>query len=109
MIRTLSIAAATAMLTLAPAVAQELGDARRGRAYAAVHCASCHAVEPDAAHSPRPGIAAFRVIADTPGMTSLALAVWLQSPHREMPNFIIPARDRDDVIAYILSLRTHRK
>jgi hypothetical protein len=31
--------------------------------------------------------------------------VWLQTSHPNMPNLIVPPEDRDDVIAYILSLR----
>jgi hypothetical protein len=41
-------------------------------------------------------------------MTGLALAVFLRTPHRNMPNLIISDRDRDNVIAYILSLRDKR-
>ena len=35
----------------------------------------------------------------------MALTVWFQSPHSNMPNLILEPSDRDDVIAYILSLR----
>jgi hypothetical protein len=31
--------------------------------------------------------------------------VWFQSPHPNMPNLILDPRDRDDVIAHIVSLR----
>jgi hypothetical protein len=31
--------------------------------------------------------------------------VWLQTPHPTMPNLIVDAQDREDVIAYILSLQ----
>ena len=41
----------------------------------------------------------------TPGMTEAALFVILQTPHRDMPDFIIPAKDKADVVAYILSLQ----
>ena len=44
-------------------------------------------------------------MATTPGMTHRALAVWLQSSHENMPNLMVPQDDRDDVIAYILSLK----
>jgi hypothetical protein len=50
----------------------------------------------------------FRAIANTPGMTALALTVFLRTPHRNMPNLIISDSDRDNVIAYILSLRDKR-
>jgi hypothetical protein len=50
----------------------------------------------------------FRAIANTPGMTALALNVFLRTPHRSMPNLVISDGDRDNVIAYILSLRDKR-
>ena len=47
-------------------------------------------------------------IANTKGMTGRALTVWLQTSHPNMPNLIVAAEDRDDLIAYILSLRDKR-
>jgi hypothetical protein len=44
-------------------------------------------------------------IASTPGVTGTALFVLLQTPHREMPDLIIPAKEKADVVAYILSLQ----
>jgi hypothetical protein len=41
-------------------------------------------------------------------MTALALNVFLRTPHRSMPNLVISDGDRDNVIAYILSLRDKR-
>jgi hypothetical protein len=38
-------------------------------------------------------------------MSRMALTVWFQSPHPNMPNLILEPGTRDDVIAYILSLR----
>ena len=35
-------------------------------------------------------------------MTSAALTVALQTAHRNMPNFVIKANERQDIIAYIL-------
>ena len=59
--------------------------------------------------SPRVGVATFKTIANTPGMTGTALAVWLRTPHKSMPNLIIEAEDRNNVIAYILSLGDDKK
>jgi mono/diheme cytochrome c family protein len=87
------------------AAAQSGGDPSRGATLAARQCARCHAVAPGEKISPVPGLATFRVIANTPGMTGTALAVWLRTPHKEMPNLVIEADDRADLIAYILSLR----
>jgi mono/diheme cytochrome c family protein len=90
-------------LSALPAHAQETGDAARGLAYAKAHCAECHAVEGKTGASPR--AASFRDIANTPGMTGIALAAFLGTPHKNMPDLILKPEDRNDVIAYILGLR----
>lgn len=102
--------AALAIAVLAPsslpALAQQLGDARRGLAYAERTCADCHAVRASDRISPDPKAAPFWSIAQRPGMNERALSVFLATPHKDMPNLIIAPNDRDDVIAYIVSLRT---
>lgn len=87
---------------------QEVGDAQRGLDYAQRVCAACHAVLPSQNESPVPKATPWRVVANTPGMTGTALAVWFATPHPTMPNLIIAGKDRDDVIAYILSLREQK-
>jgi hypothetical protein len=37
------------------------------------------------------------------GITGAALVVILQTAHRDMPDFIIPAKDKADMVANILS------
>lgn len=105
---TLRYVAITLLLASLPlsARAEQLGDAGKGQIYARTHCAECHAVEP-AADDISPDFAAprFADVANTPGMTERALAVWLQTSHPTMPDFIIPEADRDDIIAYIMSLK----
>src|SRR5262245_48930289 len=91
---------------LGPAArAEELGDSNRGLDYVKKHCAECHAVEATEAYSPNPDAPTFESVANTPGMTARALVVWLQSPHPTMPNLMVSAEDRDNVVAYILSLK----
>lgn len=89
-------------------LAQDSGDARRGLAYARANCAECHGILATDMQSPRRGVATFKRIAETPGMTATAIAVWLQTSHPSMPNFVIPAEDRANIAAYILSLRDQR-
>ncbi|MEZ6023007.1 MAG: hypothetical protein R3C16_06255 [Hyphomonadaceae bacterium] len=55
--------------------------------------------------SPVYGAPAFEDVANTPGMTPLALHVWLNSPHPNMPNRIIPPERIDDIAAYIATLK----
>jgi cytochrome c len=87
------------------AMAQEDGDAAAGHAFARSLCAVCHAVEPDGGSSPNPSAPTFRRVAAEPGMTATALSVFFRSPHREMPDLVLSATDRADLIAYILTLK----
>jgi mono/diheme cytochrome c family protein len=89
------------LMGASPAGAQPTGDARQGLIYAQQNCSDCHAI----IGGRRAGIATFKEIANTPGMTRTALIVWFQTPHPNMPNLILAPSDRDDIIAYILSLR----
>ena len=97
-----------ALAAASPAFAQESGDASRGLTYARDLCAACHAVLAIDAKSPRPDAPPFKAVANTPGMTGTALAVWLRTPHKSMPNLIIEPGDLNNVIAYIVSLREKR-
>jgi cytochrome c2 len=87
------------------AAGQEMGDARAGLAYAKQICAECHAVQKGARPSPNAQAPAFELVANTRGMSETALRVWFQTPHPTMPNLVMTATQKDDVIAYILSLR----
>jgi len=86
----------------------ETGDVARGRAYAQQTCAQCHAIMPDGSASPNDRAPPFVRIADTPGMTATALAVFLRTPHPTMPNIVVGRDDLADIIAFILSQRTPR-
>jgi mono/diheme cytochrome c family protein len=79
-------------------------DVEAGAAYAQEVCAACHAVLPNEETSPLPQAPTFQSVADTPGMTELALTVWLQSSHPTMPNIVLDQDDLRNVVAYIRSL-----
>jgi mono/diheme cytochrome c family protein len=68
-------------------------------------CGDCHAVEASADQSPKSKAPTFAKIADTPGMTGMALSAWLHSSHRTMPLVRLDTRTREDISAYILSLK----
>lgn len=88
----------------AQAQAPTPGDPRAGRDYALRNCTSCHMVslrQSPPVHT-APG---FQAIADMRSTTQMSLHAFLSTPHPRMPNFIVPPKDADDVIAYILSLR----
>jgi mono/diheme cytochrome c family protein len=99
------IALAAAMLLVSgyAAKAQD-ADIEAGAAYAEQVCAACHAVLANEQISPLPQAPNFQSVADTPGMTELALTVWLQSSHPTMPNIIIKPDNLRNVVAYIRSL-----
>ena len=85
--------------------AQQIGSAQEGRRLAREVCAECHAIDDSAGGSTNPNAPNFKVIADTPGMTSAALTVALQTTHMTMPNFVIKGDALQNIIAYILSLK----
>jgi mono/diheme cytochrome c family protein len=85
--------------------AVDIGDARKGLAYARRICSSCHNVLSTDAASPNKRAPPFKKIANTPGMSFTALTVWSRTAHPTMPNLVIEPNDMDDLIAYILSLR----
>ena len=95
---------AAAMTLGGGAVAQE-ADVAAGKAYAEQICATCHAVQAGEELSLLMDAPPFQEVADTPGMTELALSVWLQSSHPTMPNIILEQDDMRNVIAYIRSLK----
>lgn len=97
-------ALAVAALCGAPASAQEYGDASRGSTLALNVCVACHGVR-HGENSPNPLAPPFVVVAETRGMSAMALNVALLSPHRAMPNIMLDAQERADVVAYILTLK----
>lgn len=98
---------AVGILMLAPmtAFARDLGNPERGLVIARRSCVACHAVTADRAMSPNPKAPPFVAMAQTPGMTAIALRAALQTSHRTMPNLVLRKQRREDVIAYILQLR----
>lgn len=102
-----ALAALATLLTTSAASAQTIGDPLKGYAYARTHCAECHNVERGTRMpSPDPKAPTLQQVALTPGFTSTALAVFFRTPHATMPNLVIEGEERDDLIAYILSLRS---
>lgn len=98
-------AAAPQAVAQTPAPIGLAGWAPDGQAHARETCARCHAVEPGEEISPYPGAPAFEQLAETPGMTGMALNVWLHSAHEEMPHLMVDRDDVEDLSAYITSLK----
>ena len=87
-------------------VAQLIGDADNGRILAEKVCSECHSLDALELDLPKRKAASFATIANTPGMTPLALSVWFRTPHREMPNIILSKDEQEDLIAFITSLKS---
>jgi len=102
-----SFALVVALIALShSAIAENLSASNRGAAVALMTCARCHGVRRDQLLSPDPMAPNFTNIATTLGMTDRALRVWLQTSHPTMPNVVLTNQERDDVVAYIMSLRS---
>lgn len=80
------------------------GDVAQGLRLAQAWCEECHAVGAKTVGPARAG-PDFRDIANRAKTTALSLNVFLRSNHDNMPNFIIPRGETDDIVAYILSLK----
>jgi len=106
-IRILTVSAAfSAFIAAAGVQAQESGDIQQGHQLALNVCASCHAVRAGQTRPPLTTAPSFQEIADTPGMTAIALGIWLMAQsHPTMPNFVLSSQQVSNVSAYILSLR----
>lgn len=105
----LTLACLVAALASLPACAQTSPAAERGHAYARDRCAACHAVEPGIPTESYNNAPSFSAIVATPGMTSMALSAWFVTSHPNMPNLIIPPRDKEDLLAWFAVLRDAHK
>jgi mono/diheme cytochrome c family protein len=101
----LTLSTTLVMLAASAASAQDAGDRAQGLVLARQLCSECHAVEPSQRSSPNGMAPRFEAIANTPGMTAIALSAALQTPHRTMPNVMLNADQLRGIVAYILSLR----
>jgi mono/diheme cytochrome c family protein len=97
--------AATAALAGTLAIAKPLpGDVNRGHELAKTWCIGCHFVE---AHeiAAKDTVPSFNAIAAMKSTTIPSLKAFLQTRHRDMPDWWLTRQQVDDVIAYIMSLR----
>ena len=85
--------------------AQGVGDPQEGIVLAQQVCSECHAIRRGQMRLLNTRAPTFVELATAPGMTIIALTVALTTPHVGMPMFKLTADQREDVIAYILSLR----
>jgi mono/diheme cytochrome c family protein len=96
------------LLSAATGKGQEIGNPEQGAALVRDVCSECHAILRGQLLSPNLRAPTFAEVAATPGMTAAALTVTLTTPHAGMPMFMLTPEQRQNVIGYILSLKTRR-
>lgn len=87
-----------------PLAARGDGAIARGAAFAVRNCARCHAIQPGERLSPIAQATPFQAIAETPGLTRIALTAWLNTSHPTMPDLVVEPERIDDLWAYLQSL-----
>jgi cytochrome c len=98
----ISVLVITAALPLRSAAAQ---DVVRGEALAERWCANCHVVSRTATAGRADGLPTFPALAARPDVTAATLKGAMTATHSLMPDLELGARDQEDLVAYILSLR----
>ena len=88
--------------TVSFACGQQVGDSASGRRLAEASCMGCHGVT-----NAQPPASTFSAIAAMPSTSAQSLGVFLRTSHANMPNLVLSNSERDDVIAYILSLERY--
>ena len=101
----ISLVSALLLLSTAASAQPLPGDASSGRNLALRICSDCHVVAEGQAHPATDGAPPFATVVRDPGVTPLSLRVFLQTPHKNMPNLILKPTEIDDLVSYILSLR----
>ena len=97
---------ALATSTTDVATAQDVrGNIRNGRHLAELWCAGCHQVNATGVPGRR-GISTFVEVARLPSTTALSLRAFLYTSHADMPNIQLSSVDADDLIAFLLSLKS---
>ena len=99
-----------------PALGQEAQKVADGREIALKVCAACHVVAEDQAVPPtmKPPAPPFAEIAARPSVTEAFLRDFLLKPHGQaratsaMPGFLMPSRQADAVIVYLMSLKARQ-
>ncbi len=81
------------------------GSIADGYMFALEMCSECHVVAADQDKPATDAVPTFTAIAADPAVTEISLRAFLQTPHAEMPNFILSRIQTDNIISYILSLR----
>jgi mono/diheme cytochrome c family protein len=106
-----------AVLCSAPYVNALAQSSEAGQTLALQLCSRCHAVLRGEGVTPNPEPLPFSKvgtplpfedIANTPGVTEMALYAWLTTTHPTMPDIVLDKDELRNVVAYILSLKKNQ-
>ena len=100
------VAAASVLMSLTSAASAAEMSPAAGKQLAKEWCAACHVVEKGQIDSTSTSAPTFFEVADNPATTEMSLRAFFATPHEQMPNFQLTNEQTDNIIAYILSLRT---
>ena len=106
--RSLRIPVFLVLTSLAPA-AWAQGDSTvvtAGRDLGLKWCSECHLVARDQPNAPSDAAPSWYAIADNPSTTEAGLQAFFATPHKQMPNIMLSRQETDEIIAYILSLKS---
>jgi mono/diheme cytochrome c family protein len=103
--RHLRIPMMMALIAWAPA-AWAQGDVAAGRALGLKWCSECHLVERGQSKPPSDAAPSWYAIAKDPATTEGGLHAFFATPHKQMPNIMLSRQETDDIVAYILSLKS---
>lgn len=77
-----------------------------GRELGLKWCSECHLVAREQPKPPSDAVPSWYVIAKDPATTAGALHAFFATPHKQMPNIMLSRQEADEIIAYILSLKS---
>jgi mono/diheme cytochrome c family protein len=99
------LAAALTLLVAMLATIAEAQDIQRGQMLAERWCANCHVVNRAATGGRADGLPTFPALAGRKDVSAATLKGAMTATHSLMPDFQLGARDQEDLVAYIFSLR----
>lgn len=97
-------------LTALPAGAWAQDDAAAiaaGRDLGLKWCSECHLVARGQPKPPSDAVPSWYSVADDPATTAAGLHAFFATPHKQMPNIMLTRQETDEIIAYILSLKSN--
>jgi mono/diheme cytochrome c family protein len=101
--KTTTIVLSTVILVSGAVQAQ---DALRGQQLAERWCANCHVVSRASDTGRSDGLPTFPALANRKDITAATLKGAMSTTHSRMPDFQLGARDQDDLVAYIFTLKS---